>query len=159
ALYRCTDRLRWWIEQGQHELKAKEGGKGLISSAADLERFLAKYGDGPRHRHLARSMQAQGDCNRARAGEPVIIGCDFGSTTAKAVVFSADATLRLKCYALSKGNPIEDAKDLLRQIRQADFLRVGALALTGYGKDLLNDILGADVSVVETVAHARGALH
>ena len=37
--------------------------------------------------------------------------------------------------------------------------RSAALALTGYGKDLLNDILGADVSVVETVAHARAALH
>jgi hypothetical protein len=33
------------------------------------------------------------------------------------------------------------------------------LALTGYGKDLLKDILGADVAVVETVAHAEAALH
>ena len=63
------------------------------------------------------------------------------------------------CYALSKGNPIEDAKDLLRQIREAGFRRIGALALTGYGKDLLKDILGADVAIVETVAHARAALH
>ena len=34
-----------------------------------------------------------------------------------------------------------------------------ALALTGYGKDLLKDILGADVGIVETVAHATAALH
>ena len=34
-----------------------------------------------------------------------------------------------------------------------------ALALTGYGKDLLKDIIGADVAVVETVAHATAALH
>jgi hypothetical protein len=68
-------------------------------------------------------------------------------------------TLRFTCYVLSKGNPIEDAKDLLRQIRAAGFRCIGALALTGYGKDLLKDILGADVAVVETVAHARAALH
>jgi predicted CoA-substrate-specific enzyme activase len=36
---------------------------------------------------------------------------------------------------------------------------VGALSLTGYGKDLLKDVLGADLAVVETVAHAQAALH
>ena len=41
----------------------------------------------------------------------------------------------------------------------AGFEDVGALALTGYGKDLLKDVLGADVAVVETVAHATGTLH
>ena len=33
------------------------------------------------------------------------------------------------------------------------------LALTGYGKDLLKDILGADCPVVETIAHASAGLH
>jgi predicted CoA-substrate-specific enzyme activase len=160
AIYQGTARLRWWIEQGQHELKAKEGGKGLISSDADLDRFLEKYGDPERgHHHRARSVKSQADWNRPRPDEPVLIGCDFGSTTAKAVVISPDATLRFSCYVPSKGNPIEDAKDLLRQIREAGFRCIGALALTGYGKDLLKDILGADVAVVETVAHAQAALH
>ena len=31
--------------------------------------------------------------------------------------------------------------------------------MTGYGKDLLKDVLGADLAVVETVAHAHAALH
>ena len=60
---------------------------------------------------------------------------------------------------LSKGNPIEDAKALFAQVREAGFERHRGLALTGYGKDLLKDILGADVAVVETVAHATAALH
>jgi predicted CoA-substrate-specific enzyme activase len=160
AIYQGTARLRWWIEQGQHELKAKEGAKGLISSDGDLHRFLEKYGDPERGpRRSTRSMKPQADWNRPCADEPVLLGCDFGSTTAKAVVISADTTLRFRCYAPSKGNPIEDAKDLLRQIREVGFRCIGALALTGYGKDLLKDILGADVAVVETVAHARAALH
>jgi predicted CoA-substrate-specific enzyme activase len=91
--------------------------------------------------------------------EPVLLGCDFGSTTAKAIVLSLEEELLFSCYTLSKGNPIEDAKDLMRQVRAAGFHRVGMLALTGYGKDLLTDILGADVAVVETVAHAQAALH
>jgi predicted CoA-substrate-specific enzyme activase len=64
------------------------------------------------------------------------------------------------CYALSKGNPIEDAKVLFRQVRDAiKMSEVSALAITGYGKDLLKDVLGADCAVVETIAHASAGLH
>jgi predicted CoA-substrate-specific enzyme activase len=87
------------------------------------------------------------------------VGCDFGSTTAKAVVLSLENDLRFTCYALSKGNPIEDAQALFAQVHDAGFTDVAGLALTGYGKDLLRDVLGADVAVVETVAHATAALH
>jgi predicted CoA-substrate-specific enzyme activase len=88
------------------------------------------------------------------------VGCDFGSTTAKAVCLSPQKELLFSCYALSKGNPIEDAKSLFRQIRAAvgDGEILG-LAITGYGKDLLKDILGADCPVVETIAHATAGLH
>jgi predicted CoA-substrate-specific enzyme activase len=155
--YSGTTELRRWIEHGQHEEKARQGSKGLVSGDAEREDFLRKYVvgrpafDTPPERSAPQASD--------RATTPVLVGCDFGSTTAKAVVLAADKTLLFTCYALSRGNPIEDAKDLLRQIRQAGFQAIGGLALTGYGKDLLNDILGADVSVVETVAHARAALH
>ena len=86
-------------------------------------------------------------------------GCDFGSTTAKAVLLSPEKELLFTCYALSRGNPIEDAKSLFRQIREAGFHRMAGLGITGYGKDLLTDIIGADVAPVETVAHATAALH
>jgi len=91
---------------------------------------------------------------------PVVVGCDFGSTTAKAVCMSPDKDLLFSCYALSRGNPIDDAKSLFRQIRDAvgDGQILG-LAITGYGKDLLKDILGADCPVVETIAHASAGLH
>ena len=64
------------------------------------------------------------------------------------------------CYALSKGNPIEDARSLFRQLREAigDGEILG-LGITGYGKDLLKGILGADCGVVETIAHASAGLH
>lgn len=154
ALYRGTERLRWWIEQGQHEQKAREGRHGLISDAQDLARFLQDYAD-PKPR-----LSSPGEQDPVRPkGEPVLIGCDFGSTTAKAVVLSPARELLFTCYALSRGNPIEDAKDLMRQVGEAGFRHIGGLALTGYGKDLLTEIVGADVAIVETVAHARAALH
>lgn len=158
ACYRGTERLGWWIEQGQHEQKAREGRKGLVAGDDDLAQFLRNYAD-PKRRLAAPPAAPDGDQPVRPAGEPVLVGCDFGSTTAKAVVLSPDQAMLFSCYALSKGNPIEDAKDLMRQIAQAGFHRIGALALTGYGKDLLTDIVGADVAIVETVAHARAALH
>ena len=89
----------------------------------------------------------------------VLVGCDFGSTTAKAVVLSPERELLFSCYAQSNGNPIEDAKALFRQLRAAGFAKIGGLALTGYGKDLLKDVIGADLGIVETVAHATASLH
>jgi predicted CoA-substrate-specific enzyme activase len=147
AVYGGRDRLRWWVEEGQQEEKAKAGGRGLVSCAADLSSFVAEY-------DLKRAA-----ATRSAVAGPVLIGCDFGSTTAKAVVLSPERELLFTCYALSKGNPIEDAQSLFRQVREAGYAEVGGLALTGYGKDLLKDVVGADVAVVETVAHATGTLH
>jgi len=155
--YSGTAELQRWIEHGQHEEKARQGSKGLVSGDAEREDFLRKYVVGRPALDTPPERSAPQASDRATM--PVLVGCDFGSTTAKAVVLAADRTLLFTCYALSRGNPIEDAKDLLRQIRQAGFEAISGLALTGYGKDLLNNILGADVSVVETVAHARAALH
>src|SRR5207302_8746570 len=91
---------------------------------------------------------------------PIVLGCDFGSTTAKAVCMSPEKELLFSCYALSKGNPIEDAKSLFRQVRTVvSDNDIMALALTGYGKDLLKGILGADCPVVETITHASAGLH
>jgi predicted CoA-substrate-specific enzyme activase len=149
GVYLGRDKLEWWVKEGQHEQKAKDGARGLISGQGDLATFVSEY---------VRPART-GDTH----GEPhvgsVLVGCDFGSTTAKAVVLSPDRELLFSCYALSKGNPIEDAQSLFRQVHDAGFTDVGGLALTGYGKDLLKDVLGADVGVVETVAHATAALH
>src|SRR5581483_5984752 len=149
AVYAGRDRLRWWVEEGQQEEKARAGGRALVAGADDLERFVAEYG-GPRP-GAARE--------RTGAAGPVLIGCDFGSTTAKAVVLSPARELLFTCYALSRGNPIEDAQALFHQVREAGYTEVGGLALTRYGTDLLKDVAGADVAVVETVAHATGTLH
>ena len=154
ACYAGTERLSWWIDQGQHEQKAREGRGGLVSGAPDLAQFMQNYAT-PK---LPLFRPREEDPVRP-PGEAVLIGCDFGSTTAKAVVLSQARELLFTCYALSRGNPIEDAKDLMRQVAAAGFGCIGGLALTGYGKDLLAGILGADVAIVETVAHARAALH
>jgi predicted CoA-substrate-specific enzyme activase len=149
GVYRGPEQLAWWIEKGQWESKAKEGAQGLVKDQGELDSFIARY-----------SVHGKRDGERLPASSTaVVVGCDFGSTTAKAVVLSPERELLFSCYAQSQGNPIEDSKALFRQLRQAGFERIGALALTGYGKDLLREVIGSDVAVVETVAHATAALH
>jgi len=184
GVYLGTKRLRWWIEEGQYEEKKKIGRGGLWSDPAELQSFLDRYSrsdaSGNGHAEAARGNgNGQGNGHThgpaktrrsprvqlpilGKTGKlgPVVVGCDFGSTTAKAVCMSPDKKLLFSCYALSRGNPIDDAKSLFRQVREAvgdgDIL---GLAITGYGKDLLKDILGADCPVVETIAHASAGLH
>jgi predicted CoA-substrate-specific enzyme activase len=149
GVYQGREKVEWWVREGQHEEKAKNGARGLVSGQGDLATFVSEY------------VRPAPSCEAAREAHvgTVLIGCDFGSTTAKAVVLSEERELLFSCYAISKGNPIEDAQSLFRQVDEAGFRDIGGLALTGYGKDLLKDVLGADVGVVETVAHATAALH
>jgi predicted CoA-substrate-specific enzyme activase len=154
AVYQGLDKLRWWVEEGQAEQKAKDGGKALVSCANDLATFVSEYDI----KRPDKSAPPIAEATPSHRGT-VLVGCDFGSTTAKAVVLSPGRELLFSCYALSKGNPIEDAQSLFKQVGEAGFTEVAGLALTGYGKDLLKDVLGADMAVVETVAHATGTLH
>jgi len=70
----------------------------------------------------------------------------------------------MKSYALSKGNPIQDAKELLEDLRtrvrakgaELDVMGFGA---TGYAADVLEECVCADVNIVETVAHMMSATH
>ncbi|HEX6318067.1 MAG TPA: BadF/BadG/BcrA/BcrD ATPase family protein [Burkholderiales bacterium] len=148
--YAGTEKLAWWIEKGQWETKAREGAKGLVRDEADLCEFVKTYG----------GEQCPLPVSGKPKDAPVLVGCDFGSTTAKAVVLCLpEGELLSSIYVPSNGNPIEDAKALFRQLRERGFANIAGLALTGYGKDLLKDIIGADVAIVETVAHATAALH
>ncbi|MBT9589146.1 activase [bacterium] len=151
GLYEGTSQLRWWLQEGQHEEKKKAGRGGLWRTSEDLEAFQAAYkDDGPPPLEVRAPGRHEG----------VIIGCDFGSTTAKAVCLSRDKEMLFSCYALSKGNPIEDARSLFAQIREAGWTEpILSVGFTGYGKDLLKGILGADCAVVETIAHASAGLH
>jgi len=151
GVYRGAERLRWWVEEGQYEQKKREGRKALWETEEELGRFREEY-----------EPQVFAYKNRkpyTGSIEEVVIGCDFGSTTAKAVCLSPEKEVLFSVYGLSRGNPIEDAKHLFGEIRKRiGKAKVRALGITGYGKDLLKDIIGADVAIVETVAHATAGL-
>ena len=68
-----------------------------------------------------------------------------------------------KTYQLSNGNPIQDGIEMFEKLREqieskGATLEVLGVGTTGYAKDILKDVLNADVALVETVAHTESAL-
>lgn len=172
GVYTGREKLEWWLKEGQHAEKKKSGSQGLWSTIEELSKFRDEYGTSQRSiptpppsplpTNMERGNSLLPSPHRGEGpgvGLTAILGCDFGSTTAKAVCLSPEGEVLFSCYALSKGNPIEDAKKLFKQVEEAGYTNLLGVGITGYGKDLLRNIIGADAPVVETVAHATAALH
>src|SRR5579883_2727165 len=155
--YLGYEKLAWYIDIGRDEEKAKRGGtSGLAKDEAELAAFKEKY----RHKKFVPATFQPGEVVEG------FIGIDGGSTSTKAVLISKDHKRRIlaKTYQLSKGNPIEDTVEVLqkldRQIRdQGAELKILGVGTTGYAKDILKDVIGADAALVETVAHTEAGLH
>jgi len=148
----CT-KLEHYIEYGRQEEKAKSGGKGLVDNPAELHGFREAY----RGKKFTPAVFAK---NSTVGG---FIGIDGGSTSTKAVLLSENGDILCKSYQLSNGNPIQDTIEMFENLRgqveaQNAKLEVLGVATTGYAKDILKDVLRADVALVETVAHTESAL-
>jgi activator of 2-hydroxyglutaryl-CoA dehydratase/predicted nucleotide-binding protein (sugar kinase/HSP70/actin superfamily) len=155
--YTGYERLEWYVTVGREQEKAKKGGTGgLAKDDAELAAFKQKY----RTKKFTPVAFKPGDVVEG------FVGLDGGSTSTKAVLLSKDHKRRIlaKTYQLSKGNPIEDTIEVLQkldaQIRdQGAELKILGVGTTGYAKDILKDVIGADAALVETVAHTEAGLH
>ncbi len=154
GVYSGLDGLKRYINEGRKERLGESAGPPLSSDEAELSQFLDAY-------QIPKFVEPE-----LPAGGTVkaVIGLDGGSTSSKAVLLGEDGEVLMKSYALSKGNPIQDAKELLEDLRtrvrargaELDILGFGA---TGYAADVLEECVRADVNVVETVAHMMSATH
>jgi predicted CoA-substrate-specific enzyme activase len=151
--YRGYEQLLHYIEYGRQEEKAKSGGKGLIEDPNEFDSFKETY---RRKKFTAAAFQK---------GSTVggFIGIDGGSTSTKAVLLDENGDILCKSYQLSNGNPIQDTIEMFENLRgqveaQGAKMEVLGVATTGYAKDILKDVLKADVGLVETVAHTQSAL-
>ena len=151
--YRGYGNLVHYIDYGRQEEKAKAGGKALIDNRDEFDRFKEYY----RPKKFIPAVFQKGS---TVAG---FIGIDGGSTSTKAVLLDEDGEILCKSYQLSNGNPIQDTIEMFENLRgqveaQNAKLEVLGVATTGYAKDILKDVLKADVALVETVAHTESAL-
>jgi len=151
--YAGYEKLLHYIDYGRQEEKAKSGGKGLVENPADLDVFKEVY----KRKKFTPAVFAK---NSTVGG---FIGIDGGSTSTKAVLLDENGDILCKSYQLSNGNPIQDTIEMFENLRgqvegQNAKMEVLGVATTGYAKDILKDVLNADVALVETVAHTESAL-
>jgi len=153
GVYKGLDGLRRYISEGRKERLGENAGPPLASDEEELGQFLQAY-------RIPPFSEPELPAGKVRA----VIGLDGGSTSSKAVLLSEEGEVLMKAYALSKGNPIQDTKELLGELRtrmadrgvEIDVLGFGA---TGYAADVLEECVRADVNIVETVAHMMSATH
>jgi len=156
GVYKGMSDLEFYLNFGrlQEKKKASTGaGGGLTKGEEELVAFKERYRP---KKFIPATFQP---------GEVVegFIGLDGGSTSTKAALLSKDRKVLVKSYQLSKGNPIEDTKEIFKSIEdqvvaQGATLKVLGVGTTGYAKDILKDVLRADVALVETVAHTESGL-
>ncbi|MEO0605798.1 MAG: BadF/BadG/BcrA/BcrD ATPase family protein, partial [Myxococcota bacterium] len=152
--YLGLDGLRDYIKNGRSARLGDSAAGPLVETQEELDAFTAEY----RVPHFeARTFES---------GEQVrgVIGLDGGSTSSKAVLVDYEnGEVLYKAYTLSKGNPIQDTKDILAEIKgyvesfgaELECMGFGA---TGYAADVLERSMKVDVNVVETVAHMMSAV-
>jgi predicted CoA-substrate-specific enzyme activase len=152
--YLGRDGLRDYIQNGRKARLGESAGPPLSKSEQELLAFKELY----KIPDWSPMRLERGQIVRA------VIGLDGGSTSSKAVLVDEDSKIVCKAYQLSKGNPIQDMKELLGQLRdyvtaQGATLEILGFGATGYAADVLQECLKADVNVVETVAHMMSAVH
>jgi predicted CoA-substrate-specific enzyme activase len=151
--YLGADKLVYYIDYGRAEEKAISGGKGLFAEDAELVTFKSAY-------KKKKFTAAEFLPGQVVSG---FVGIDGGSTSTKAVVLGTEGEILCKTYQLSNGNPIQDTIEMFEQLREqieskGATLEVLGVGTTGYAKDIIKDVLSADVALVETVAHTESAL-
>ncbi len=151
--YLGTERLSSYVSKGR-DSKLRNGQQGLVASREELLEFKQRYAQIPFRPATFRPNETV----------HAFLGLDAGSTSTKAVLLAKSGQVLCKAYRLSCGDPMQDTKQLLEQLRiqiesQKARLEILGVATTGYAKDVLHDVLRADVAIVETVAHTQSALH
>ncbi len=152
--YLGLDGLRNYIRNGRSARLGDSAAGPLVESREELDAFTDEYRV---PRFEARTFEA---------GQTVrgVIGLDGGSTSSKAVLVDyEDGEVLFKAYTLSKGNPIQDTKDILAEIKAyvesfGAELECKGFGATGYAADVLEESVRADVNIVETVAHMQSAV-
>ncbi|VAW64983.1 Activator of (R)-2-hydroxyglutaryl-CoA dehydratase [hydrothermal vent metagenome] len=150
--FRGASSLRAFIEKGRQDQLKDNAGPPLVSSKEELDAFLHHY------------TQSGFKPVKFRKGTVIdaYIGIDGGSTSSKAVMIDENGEILAKEYQLSKGNPIQDTREILQRLKeyavnQGCELNIKGFGATGYAADVLEKSMASDTNLVETVAHMISA--
>lgn len=87
------------------------------------------------------------------------LGVDIGSISTKGVVIDKNNQVLASCYLMTKGNPIEAVKKLLKELKkQSKDIEIVGVGTTGSARKLIGAMLNASIIKNEITAHAIGTL-
>lgn len=89
----------------------------------------------------------------------LLMGIDIGSISTNIVLMDAGHRVVAQYYLMTASRPVEAVRKGFRHILEyyGERVRVKAVGVTGSGRHLIGDLVGADVVVNEITAHARAA--
>ncbi len=120
----------------------------LFENEAEYDAFCARHAESV----VAKQdiAEYEGDC---------FLGIDAGSTTTKLALIGTEGQLLFSYYANNNGNPVETAKNAVRELQKKlpSGARIVRSCSTGYGEELLKSAFSLDEGEVETIAHCTAA--
>ncbi len=136
-------------QPGAHALTQREA--ALFSDVAEFEAWSAQ-----------RFHRVQRVDVRELHDTPCYLGIDSGSTTTKMALIDRQGRIALHWYDFNQGDPVGTVQrgllHLDKELSQAQVRPQWAgTAVTGYGEDLVRNVFGLDLGLVETIAHLRAA--
>lgn len=145
--------LETFIRDGRKAQLGENAGPPLAFGDADVIEFTKQY-----------QLPKFDALNIGQTKISGYIGLDGGSTSSKCVLVDDNGNILQKVYQLSKGNPLEDMKQMFDQLKawaqqQNAQLEILGFGVTGYAGDVMEAALQADANIVETVAHMKSAQH
>lgn len=96
------------------------------------------------------------------SSEPInaYLGIDVGSVSTNLVLIDEEGNLLTKRYLPTAGRPLDAVKRGLSEIAEEGLkVKIKGVGVTGSGRYMIADFIGADVIKNEITAHARGAVH
>ncbi len=121
--------------------------KPLFASEEEYEAFAKRH-----------SLSSVPTAESVKENEKIYIGIDAGSTTVKTAVINAEGELLFSRYMPNSGDPVKLVREFLTEVYDKfDKAVIGGCAVTGYGEDIIKNAFGADIGIVETVAHFTAA--
>src|SRR5690606_70389 len=123
GLYTGKDGLVEYMKNGRKARLGASAGPPLVKTSGQKETFAELF---KIPKFTPKKLQP-GDKVRG------VIGLDGGSTSSKAVLMGEDGEIICKGYQLSKGNPIQDTKELLAQLKAYIVDQGAELEVMGFG--------------------------
>ncbi len=140
----------------------------IISKLSTIKAEI-EYGLPPlrNERFFTQADNAHGDENDILRFSPsspqpgsAYLGIDVGSVSTNLVLIDEEGKLFAKKYLPTAGKPIDAVKRGLSELNE-EFpeIKINGVGVTGSGRYMIADFVGADIVKNEITAHTRGALH